>query len=99
MKRITQKPVIEAPAAPVVITRDEWAEAFRAALAAAPAPATGDPGLSRDELVDALGVSRAQMAVLLRKWHRAGRLIAGHQFRMGHGIDGRACSVPVYRLK
>jgi len=92
----------KASAAPSVaattITRDEWAEAFRVAVASQPAN-DGDAGLTREELTDALGVAKNTASILLRKWYREGRLIAGFQVRAHHGIDGRPCRVPVYRIK
>lgn len=77
---------------------DALAEAFRKAVRA-PQGGAGDPGLTREELREVLGIARSSIVVLMRRWHREGRLICGRQIRPGYGIDGRTANVPVYRIK
>jgi DNA-binding FadR family transcriptional regulator len=84
--------------APIGSSADALADTFRKAVKSSPAT-NGEPGLTAEDLVKALGCSRNTVRVLLRRWHVEGRLIHGFQMRQGYGVDGRSARIPVYRIK
>ena len=70
-----------------------WLTEFERVLRQQP---KGDPGLSTEELADALGVGAHRVNKMLRVAYRAGRLKAGK--KPGWALDGRRCVVPCYQL-
>jgi DNA-binding CsgD family transcriptional regulator len=57
----------------------------------------GQEGMTRDEIIDGLGVSRSKAGALLKRAFKAGKLISGRGLRMA--IDGTMRAVPVYTLR
>lgn len=79
---------------PVKISTTEWlAELDRLSKKDG---AGGDPGATRHELAEALGVSLDKASQLIRSGIEAGRVLCGR--RPQASIDGIPRRVPVYRV-
>lgn len=76
------------------ITRDEWLTEFERLMHAT---RPGDPGLSTEEIADALGVGMHRVNRLMRDAFKQGRVVVGR--KPGMALDGRRCMVPCYQLK
>ena len=75
------------------ITRDEWLSEFERLMHTT---RPGDPGLSTEEIADALGVGMHRVNRMMREAFKAGRLQVGK--KPGLALDGRKCMVPCYQL-